>query len=178
MHIMTVEGPQCGRRAGDRDAIRSLIARRQASLCIGRPVVDERAAGSRCHPFDEGHISAITICTRCTRSGSRRTLRGLMRCPTSIICWWTAGSAAARRRRARPNFSMPSKSGGRCPLVSGKAKSGTAAAAHGVSISPHASAKKAGASPSSGSPPPPPRAAGGAAMPPERPRSCLGRTPG
>ena len=90
------------------------------------------------------YASAIIACTHSTRTGSRKTLRGLMRCRTSRICWWTAGSAAVIRLRARRNLSMQSK-------VSGKAKSGTPADAHGVSISPHAASKKAGASPVSGS---------------------------
>jgi hypothetical protein len=61
------------------------------------------------------HASAITACTRCTRSGSRNTLRGLRSCCTSSIFLCTAGSDAASVLRARPNFSMRSKSGGRCP---------------------------------------------------------------
>ena len=51
----------------------------------------------------KAYASAIIACTRSTRTGSRKTLRGLMRCCTSRICWWTAGSAAVSRLRA-PEF--------------------------------------------------------------------------
>src|SRR6516165_10449887 len=90
------------------------------------------------------HASPIIACTRWTSAGSSRTLRGFVRCWTSSTFWWRAGSAAINRLRARRNLSVRSRSGGRCPSVSEKARSGTAADAHGVSISPAASAKKEG----------------------------------
>jgi hypothetical protein len=40
----------------------------------------------KCRPFDQAHASAIIVCTRATRSESRRMLGGLRRCCTSSIC--------------------------------------------------------------------------------------------
>src|SRR6516162_2101223 len=96
-------------------------------------------------PSEDIYPVAATARTRSARSESRKTLRSFTRACTSTISLWTSGSRAASRVSAIANSRVRSKSDGRCPRVSGNEKSGTAATAHGVSISADAPTKKVGA---------------------------------